>query len=394
MQITSGHLCSAALRVSIESHVPEILEEAGVQGMHANEIASKTGIDGEKLGMSIGRPISKFDDTDGFCAMNELLLADNQKASSYLLENMTDPKTSHSYEPQHSPLQRALGFKTNFWEFHARPENAYRLRRFGIAMRGSTVMDLPDLLLELFNWSSLPKDALVVDCGGGIGSSARTVLKAHPKLKFLIQDMPNVVEDGKRVCVLTFAIVGDVDIFPQHWNETDPSKLQAGRVDFMGEKIVQSDSHKPLAHTGMTAHNFFEPQPVRNASVFLLKNVLHDWSDDNCIQILSGLRAAATSETTLVICDCVMTTSGVETVIDTISNKQGLNPPAILSTGFTTVGDMPWALDATMMAMHNTQEHTLLQFNKLLTSAGWGITRVVLSGSSIDSVHAQLMNID
>ncbi|KAG6807436.1 hypothetical protein H0H92_007557 [Tricholoma furcatifolium] len=431
MQITSGHLCSAALRVSIESHVPEILEEAGVQGMHANEIASKTGIDGEKLArllrllanrhvyrevgpdvfannrisstLSTGKtfekimeqPISKFDDTDGFCAMNELLLTDNQKASSYLLENMTDPKTSHSYEPQHSPLQRALGFKTNFWEFHARPENAYRLRRFGIAMRGSTVMDLPDLLLELFDWSSLPEDALVIDCGGGIGSSARTVLKAHPKLKFLIQDMPNVVEDGKRVCVLTFAIDGDVDVFPlQHWNETDPSKLQSGRVDFMGEKIVQSDSRKPLAHTGMTAHNFFEPQPVRNASVFLLKNVLHDWSDDNCIQILSGLRAAATSETTLVICDCVMTTSGVETVIDTISNKQGLNPPAVLSTGFTTVGDMPWALDATMMAMHNTQEHTLLQFNKLLTSAGWGITRVVLSGSSIDSVHAQLMNVD
>ncbi|KAG6810782.1 hypothetical protein H0H92_010349 [Tricholoma furcatifolium] len=245
LQITSGHLRSAALRVSIETHVPEILEEAGVQGMHASEIASKTGIDGEKLArllrllanrhvykevgpdvfannrvsstLSTGKtfekiveePFAKFDGTDGFCALTELLLADNQKASSYLLENMTDPETSHSPEPQHAPLQRALGFNTNFWDFHARPENAYQSRRFGIAMRGATVMDLPDLLLDLFDWSSLPEDALVVDCGGGIGSSARTILKAHPKLKFLIQDIPNVVEDGKRVCVPTFAIGSD-----------------------------------------------------------------------------------------------------------------------------------------------------------------------------------------
>ncbi|KAG6810783.1 hypothetical protein H0H92_010350 [Tricholoma furcatifolium] len=144
----------------------------------------------------------------------------------------------------------------------------------------------------------------------------------------------------------------------------------------------------------MAAHNFFKPQPITNASVFLLKNVLHDWSDDNCIQILSELRAAATSETTLVIFDCVMTTSGVDTVIDTISNKQGLNPPAVLSTGFTTIGDMAWALDASLMVALNAQEHTLLQFNKLLRSTGWGITRVVLSGSSIDSVQAQPASVD
>ncbi|KAG6826094.1 hypothetical protein H0H92_001153 [Tricholoma furcatifolium] len=415
LQITSGHLRSAALRVSIASHVPEILEEAGVQGMHACEIARKTGIDGEKLArllrflanrhvyrevepdvfannrvsstLSTGKtfekiveePTSKFDGTDGFCAFNELWymskLDESQKASSYLFENMRDPQTSHSYESQHSPLHRALRFNANLWDFHSRPENAYRSRRFGIAMKGATVVGLPDLLLELFNWSSLSEDALVVDCGGGIGSSARAVLKAHPKLKFLIQDVPNVVEDGKRVCVSTFAIDGGVDaIFTlQYWNETDPSKLQSSRVNFM-------------------AHNFFGPQPVTNASVFLLKNILHDWSDNNCIQILSGLRAAATSETTLVVVDCVMTTSGIDTVIDTISNKQGLNPPAVLSTGFTTVNDMPWAMDATMMVKHNTQERTLLQFNKLLTSTGWGITRVVLSGSSIDSVHAKPVN--
>ncbi|KAG6909480.1 hypothetical protein DXG01_017202 [Tephrocybe rancida] len=352
MQITSGHLRSAALRVSIESHVPEILQEAGDQGLHADEIAKKTGLDGQKLArllrllvnrhvfrevgpdvfannrisgtLDTGKafqnimkdPQAKYDNTNGFCAFVELLMADSHKSSGYLMENMTDPKTSHSYEPQHSPLQRALGFDTNFWDFHSRPDNTYRLRRFGIAMKGATVMDLPNLLLELYDWSALPDEALVVDVGGGIGSSARAVLEVAPKLKFIIQDMPKVVNDGTR-------------------------------------------------------------------------NILHDWSDANCIKILTQLRAAATPDTTLLILDCVMTVSGVDTVIDTISNTQGLNPPAVLSTGFTTVNDMVWTLDATMMVMHNTQEYTLLQFKNLLQSAGWEISRVVLSGSSIDSVHAK-----
>ncbi|KAG5727433.1 Sterigmatocystin 8-O-methyltransferase [Termitomyces sp. T112] len=389
LQVTSGHLRSAALRVSIESHVAEILCNAGDQGMHTSEIAKKTGINGQTLGrllrllanrhiyrevgpdvfahnrissvLSTGKsieeilknPTAKHDNTVGFCAFNELLISDAHKASGYLMENMLDPKTSHSSEPQHSPLQRALKFDTNLWDFQSRPENAYRLRLFGIAMKGATAMHLPNLLLELFDWSALPEDALVVDVGGGIGSSARTVLDAYPKLKFVVQDMPQVVDDGAK-----------------YWKEVDPEKLQSGRITFQ-------------------AHNFFGPEPVTNASVFLLKNILHDWSDANCIKILTHLRAAATPETKLLILDCVMTTSGVDMVIDTISNTQGLNPPAVLSTGFRTVNDMAWALDGTMMVKHNTQEHTLLQFNDLLKSAGWELTRVVLSGSAIDSVHAK-----
>ncbi|KAG6897005.1 hypothetical protein C0992_004716 [Termitomyces sp. T32_za158] len=184
LQVTSGHLRSAALRVSIESHVAEILWDAGDKGMHTSEIAKKTGIDGQKLGrllrllanrhiyrevgpdvfahnrisgvLSTGKsieailkdPIAKHDNTDGFCAFNELLMADAHKASGYLMENMLDPETSHSDEPQHSPLQRALRFDTNLWDFQSRPENAYRLRRFGVAMKGGTVMQLPNLLLE------------------------------------------------------------------------------------------------------------------------------------------------------------------------------------------------------------------------------------------------------
>ena len=43
----------------------------------------------------------------------------------------------------------------------------------------------------------------------------------------------------------------------------------------------------------LTAHDFFTPQPILNASVFLLRVVLHDWPDSFARRILLRLREAA-----------------------------------------------------------------------------------------------------
>jgi len=42
-----------------------------------------------------------------------------------------------------------------------------------------------------------------------------------------------------------------------------------------------------------TAHDFFTPQPILDASVFLLRVVLHDWPDSFARKILLRLREAA-----------------------------------------------------------------------------------------------------
>jgi hypothetical protein len=53
-------------------------------------------------------------------------------------------------------------------------------------------------------------------------------------------------------------------------------------------------------------HDFFAPQLIRNAAVFLLRVVLHDWPDDFARRILLHLREAATPDTKLVIADFVL----------------------------------------------------------------------------------------
>lgn len=54
------------------------------------------------------------------------------------------------------------------------------------------------------------------------------------------------------------------------------------------------------------AHDFFKPQPQKNASIFLMKQIMHDWSDEYCIKFLRNLREAATPQTKLLLVDSVM----------------------------------------------------------------------------------------
>lgn len=56
----------------------------------------------------------------------------------------------------------------------------------------------------------------------------------------------------------------------------------------------------------LLAHDFFTPQPVRNASVFLLRVVLHDWPDAFAQKILLRLREAATPSSRLLIADFIL----------------------------------------------------------------------------------------
>lgn len=67
--------------------------------------------------------------------------------AGYLVENLTDPKTAHSQEPNHSPAQRALDTDLPLHYWLQEPENALALARCQHSMRsltGYASEDLPD----------------------------------------------------------------------------------------------------------------------------------------------------------------------------------------------------------------------------------------------------------
>lgn len=58
--------------------------------------------------------------------------------------------------------------------------------------------------------------------------------------------------------------------------------------------------------TMQTVHDFFTPQPVKDAAVFLMRYIMHDWPDDRAAIILKHLRAVALPTTKLVIVEKIV----------------------------------------------------------------------------------------
>ena len=110
--------------------------------------------------------------------------------------------------------------------------------------------------------------------GGSSGHISITIARAHPTLNLIVQDLPEV-EPAFHALV--------------------PSDLKS-RVSFH-------------------PHNFMLPQPLNTPSVYLLRHVLHDWSDGLAVKILRNLidseKGLMENGTRIIIQDNIMPERGV-----------------------------------------------------------------------------------
>jgi hypothetical protein len=106
--------------------------------------------------------------------------------------------------------------KGQFFSWLEEEGNEMRLKRFGHAMTGTAGWEDGGSVSQAdgegvsesrlgynqptsfqgFDWARLEDGGLVVDVGGGIGSTSMTLAKAFAHLKFCIQDRPKTVELG------------------------------------------------------------------------------------------------------------------------------------------------------------------------------------------------------
>ena len=101
--------------------------------------------------------------------------------------------------------------------------------------------------LEACDWGSFGT-ATVVNIGGGKGLECRVFAKHYADLSFIIQDLQDTVKAGQNQL---------------------PEKFE-GRIKF-------------------EVHDFFTPQPVKDAEVDYFRAIFHDCSDKYCIKILQNL---------------------------------------------------------------------------------------------------------
>jgi hypothetical protein len=115
-------------------------------------------------------------------------------------------------------------------------------------------------LTDGYAWSAVGAGT-VVDVGGSRGDAAFAIARQYPDIHLIVQELSEVVEIPKE---------------------------------------------EPGLNVKFMVHDFFKEQPIKDADVYLLRWILHNWPDKYCIQILNALVPALKPGSRVLIMDFVM----------------------------------------------------------------------------------------
>ena len=161
----------------------------------------------------------------------------------------------------------------------------------------------------------------IVDIAGGHGRLLAGIVSATPATRGVLFDLPHVVAGAE-------PLLRKHGVFD--------------RVDVVGG-------------------SFFESVP--EGDLYVLKNIIHDWSDDKAVQILKTVRAGAHDGSHVLL---------VESLIPQHDRE------------FAT----KW-LDLEMLVANSGRERTAAEYRELLREAGFEMTRVVPTASLFSLVEAK-----
>ncbi|KAI4526449.1 S-adenosyl-L-methionine-dependent methyltransferase [Schizophyllum commune Loenen D] len=313
-----------AMRIASEACVPEILRDAGPEGLHIKDIAALTCTDVNILGRALRLLCTQY-------VFKEAVHADSTddqlKASAFLPDSVL--RDDHL---KRASFLAAMNQPDNeLWDFMRRfPEYS---KRFQMLMVGRTHLTPHKMDMQGFRWADLPTDSLVIDVGTGNGSEAARIAKLAPQLKIIGQDLPDIINDVTR----------------PRWN-SDP----------LLKPMVDSES--------MSAQVQFEA-----VTVFYLRYIIHIWLDEASLKILRKLHAAASDDTTLIIVDEVVPYACATPDSLVFDGMNRLDPPAPLLPNLGQANSEVYLMDMTMAVMTAGQERTIGQFDALTKKAGWQI---------------------
>ncbi|KAI1153171.1 sterigmatocystin 8-O-methyltransferase [Nemania diffusa] len=212
-----------------------------------------------------------------------------------------------------------VAFETELPFFDHLSLDQAEVNRFAAYMRNVTSSEGVNVkhLVTGYDWETLG-DSKVVDVGGSTGGAAIALARAYPRLNFVVQDLDANAQRGSENA------------------KSLPGKIRS-RIAFQG-------------------HDFTQPQPVKDADIYLLRMILHDWPDNEAIKILNNIIPAM--------------------------EKRG-SRLLIMDSVLPHPGDVPVSLeriirvrDLTMMQSFNSKERSLDDWQRLLESANGNLRLV------------------
>ncbi len=176
---------------------------------------------------------------------------------------------------------------------------------FNAAMSSASNVDIP-LVLDAYDFSPFKR---IVDVAGGHGALLRAILESSPGSAGVLFDAPSVIEGARGLASAGIA-----------------------------------------ARCELVAGDMFQSVPA-GADGYVMKRILHDWSDAECVRILSNCRRAISPDGRLLVMDNVV------------------KPP-------NRPDPAKW-MDLNMMVLLTGRERTESEFAKLFADAGFRLVRIV-----------------
>jgi hypothetical protein len=219
------------------------------------------------------------------------------------------PFKEFAYSLQTGIASRQLLSGVNSFEYLA--QNPELARIFDDAMTGFTSLISPAVAnaYDFSAWES------IMDVGGGNGILLSHILGAHKTLHGILADVPHVLERASRRSYLS----GDL-----------------------------------AARTLMLPCNFLESVPA-GARAYLMKSVIHDWDDEQSVQILRNCRRAIPENGVLLLVELGLS---------------GANQPC--------GGKI---IDLFMLVITGGKERTPDEYRAILSRAGFRLDRIVHTGT-------------
>jgi len=219
----------------------------------------------------------------------------------------------HCLETGETGVQRALGTSV-FGYLADHPQEASYFNEAMIGFHGAE----PAAVADAYDFSAC---GTVVDVGGGTGNLLAAILERHSGARGVLADLPHVLQDAPGV---------------------------------LGPRGV-------LDRVTCQGTDFFAGVPP-GGDVYLLSHVIHDWTEDQCVEILGNCRRVMSHTSRLLIVEMVLPS-----------------------------GDTPHPgklLDLAMLVMPGGQERTEGEYAALLGRAGFELVRVVPTRSAVSVVEA------
>ncbi|XP_014558343.1 hypothetical protein COCVIDRAFT_94784 [Bipolaris victoriae FI3] len=404
LEVSMQYFEARALHIAAEKRIPDMLAGCDENGIAVKELAEQAGCDALKLSrvmrclcsIHIFKEVQpdRFANNEVSAALvnNEPLRAyivmfafDLYSASDHLPRSLFDKKMGPSYDVAETAFQKALGTHKPRWEWFeekitvqdlldgrcgtdgaqsgypgpfgseldkavegkagsdlvGRPE----LPIFGLAMVGGGRV-LGKAHLYDYPWESLGS-ARVVDVGGGVGGFCLQLSQVYPQLQFVIQDRVPALEQAETVV----------------WPKENPEAIAQHRVQFC-------------------PHDFFEPNPVKEAEVYWLRYIMHDWSDEYCVRILKAIKPSMGPRSRILICDQVMNT--------TLGSEELTAAPSPLPANWGYYTRYSHQRDLALMAVINGIERTPREFRTIVEKSGLKLLKIWDCRSQVSLVEVVL----